>query len=276
MVDVTTSEEFGPAEFNREYYDKSEAKPVLVKDEASDWDANRKWTPEYLDSVLGHQEVTINKLKEDILTLNQPEKVEEQTVPFSEARKLICENGNYYLAQATIKYPITTRIVTGSKGEFARLSMDITQPRFFSDFSKQCYVTNIWFGGDKCKTPLHFDDKDNFFIQIFGEKRILLFSPDQTEYLYQAHGEEHSHISRINIFDPDESKFQLFTESDCSEVIVEPGDMLYIPEGWWHAVETLTTSISVNFWWTSLARHIKLVTRRLSERILPERSNAKE
>lgn len=267
MVDVLSSGEFRREEFNREYYDVVEKEPVLVRNEVADWTATRKWTPEYLDSMLGHQEVTVNILDEDILTLNHPEMVENKTFPFSEARKLICENGNFYLAQATIEYPVTTRILGGKNGEFSKLAGDIMEPRFLDDFTKQCYVTNLWFGGDKCKTPLHFDDKDNFFIQIFGEKRILLFSPTQTEFLYQAHGEEHDHLSRINVFDPDESEFPLFAEAEWSEVVVEPGDLLYIPEGWWHAVETLTTSISLNFWWTSLTRHIREVSRQASERV---------
>lgn len=275
MVDVISSEDFGREEFNREYYKVVEKEPILVKNEVADWDATRKWTPEYLDSMLGNQEVTVSILDEDILTLNHPEKVEYKSVPFPEARKLICENGNFYLAQATVKYPVSTRILVGKNGEFTRLAGDITEPRFLDDFTKQCYVTNLWFGGDKCKTPLHFDDKDNFFIQIFGEKRILLFSPTQTEFLYQAHGEEHDHLSRVNVFDPDESEFPLFAEAEWSEVVVEPGDLLYIPEEWWHAVETLTTSISLNFWWTSLTRHIREVSSQVSKRVFPFPSNEK-
>lgn len=275
MVDVINSEEFDQETFNREYYGGVIKEPVLIRNEVADWDATRKWNPEYLDSILGHQEVTVNILEEDILSLNHPEKMENKTIPFSEARKLICENGNYYLAQATIEYPVTTRIVKGANGDFSRLARDITEPRYLKDITKQCYVTNLWFGGDKCKTPLHFDDKDNFFIQVFGEKRVLLFSPTQTEFLYQAHGEEYDYLSRVNVFDPDESQFPLFTEAEHSEVIVEPGDLLYIPEGWWHAVETLTTSISVNFWWTSLTRHVKEVSSHVSERVFPYLSNDK-
>jgi len=32
-------------------------------------------------------------------------------------------------------------------------------------------------------------------------------------------------------------------------VIVNAGDMLYIPKGYWHHVQSLTTSISISFWW---------------------------
>lgn len=33
---------------------------------------------------------------------------------------------------------------------------------------------------------------------------------------------------------------------DC---ILEPGQMLYIPPGWWHYVKSLSVSFSVSFWW---------------------------
>lgn len=269
MVDTIHSSEFGRDDFNQNYYRSNEKKPVLLKDEVAGWEAARKWNPEYLDRVLGHRKVRVNFLKEDVLSLNHPEKVKEKTLPFSEARRYICEDGNYYLAQATIEYPLTTRIVTGESGEFSELVGDIQRPRYLADFTKQCYVTNLWFGGDRCKTPLHYDDKENFFSQIFGKKRFLLFSPSQTDRLYQSHGETYSHLSRVNVFDPDESKFPRFKDAEGSEVVVEPGDMLYIPKGWWHAVETLSTSISVNSWWTGLVRHVSEELNLLSDRVGP-------
>ena len=33
---------------------------------------------------------------------------------------------------------------------------------------------------------------------------------------------------------------------DC---VLGPGQMLYLPPGWWHYVRSLSTSCSVSFWW---------------------------
>jgi ribosomal protein L16 Arg81 hydroxylase len=35
------------------------------------------------------------------------------------------------------------------------------------------------------------------------------------------------------------------------ECILEPGDTLVIPIGWWHYVRSLSVSFSVSFWWNS-------------------------
>ena len=36
-------------------------------------------------------------------------------------------------------------------------------------------------------------------------------------------------------------------ESECEEIIVEEGDILYHPAGIWHSVECVEDSISINF-----------------------------
>ncbi len=40
---------------------------------------------------------------------------------------------------------------------------------------------------------------------------------------------------------------QLSDLSDC----MQAGDALFIPEGWWHQVDSQDTTIAVNFWWQS-------------------------
>jgi len=44
-------------------------------------------------------------------------------------------------------------------------------------------------------------------------------------------------------------RFPLFREAKYVEAVLEDGEMLYIPVGWWHYVRSLSTSWSVSFWW---------------------------
>ena len=53
-----------------------------------------------------------------------------------------------------------------------------------------------------------------------------------------------------NVVVEDGERFPRFGEwREFREVIVGPGECLYIPAGWWHYIESLTTSYSVSFWW---------------------------
>ncbi|CAP70263.1 uncharacterized protein PODANS_3_3460, partial [Podospora anserina S mat+] len=40
-----------------------------------------------------------------------------------------------------------------------------------------------------------------------------------------------------------------FKRLEYVDCILEPGETLYIPVGWWHYVRGLSVSFSVSFWW---------------------------
>ena len=43
------------------------------------------------------------------------------------------------------------------------------------------------------------------------------------------------------------SRFSKLGEARYVEAVLQPGDMLYIPRGWWHFVKSLSTSISLAY-----------------------------
>ena len=47
----------------------------------------------------------------------------------------------------------------------------------------------------------------------------------------------------------DTSRFPLFHEAPYVDCVLEPGQMLYIPSGWWHFVKAMGVSFSISFWW---------------------------
>lgn len=56
-------------------------------------------------------------------------------------------------------------------------------------------------------------------------------------------------VSQVdNIEAPDVARFPLALEAEYVDVVLGPGDSLYMPSGWWHYVRSLTPSNSVNFW----------------------------
>nr|CAB3252828.1 hypoxia-inducible factor 1-alpha inhibitor [Phallusia mammillata] len=92
-------------------------------------------------------------------------------------------------------------------------------------------------------TPVHYDEQENFFAQVSGFKRCLLFSPDQFECLY-PHPVSHpcDRQSQVNFSNPDYQRFPKFRDAHAVEAIVGPGDVLYIPMYWWHQIESLASA----------------------------------
>lgn len=102
-------------------------------------------------------------------------------------------------------------------------------------------------------TPCHYDEQENFFAQVSGYKRCILFPPCQFEnlYAYPVH-HPHDRQSMVDFDRPDYSKFPKFKEAKGVETILGPGEVLYIPVYWWHHIESLMRmgpTVTVNFWY---------------------------
>ncbi|KAK3579440.1 hypothetical protein CHS0354_028240 [Potamilus streckersoni] len=108
-------------------------------------------------------------------------------------------------------------------------------------------------GMDSNITPAHYDEQENFFAQIKGCKRFLLFDPSNFECLYPFPVyHPHDRQSQVDFDNPDSLRFPKFQDAKAFEAIVGPGDVLYLPMYWWHQVESVPghgTVISVNFWY---------------------------
>ena len=106
----------------------------------------------------------------------------------------------------------------------------------------------FWLGPAGTVTPLHCDYDDNIFAQIWGTKRIFLVPPHHDEFLYVR---EANPVLFGSPFDPERPDFDAYPLARGAapvECIVEPGDMLYVPAGWYHQVRALTFALSVNRW----------------------------
>jgi hypothetical protein len=106
----------------------------------------------------------------------------------------------------------------------------------------------FWLGPAGTVTPLHCDYDDNIFAQIWGSKRIFLAPPHHDALLYPSEANAILFGSPFNPEAPDYEKFPLARQASMIECIVQPGDMLYVPAGWYHQVRALTFSLSSNRW----------------------------
>lgn len=112
---------------------------------------------------------------------------------------------------------------------------------------------NAWIGTGGTRTPLHFDSYDNFFVQVVGIKYIRLYSQQEAPKLYviksgsTAYAKQ-GNMSAVDCEKEDYLSHPLAESAEYTEIVMFPGDTLYIPAKTWHYVRGLSTSISLNFW----------------------------
>ena len=117
-------------------------------------------------------------------------------------------------------------------------------PAYFSKMGPP----RFWLGPAGTVTPLHCDYDDNIFAQVWGTKRIFLVPPHHDEFLYTSQANAILFGSPFNPEAPDFDKFPLARQAMAIECMVHPGDMLYVPAGWYHQVSAQTFSLSANRW----------------------------
>ncbi|KAL6071303.1 Radical S-adenosyl methionine domain-containing protein 2 [Balamuthia mandrillaris] len=114
-------------------------------------------------------------------------------------------------------------------------------------------------GGAVSHTRIHADAASNLYLQVEGRKEWLLFPSDQAPYLYPLPRGRNNIAYMSIIHDPrtllegqkqdkEESRnnkkpsFKAFGMAQGWRVVLEPGDLLYIPAFVWHGVTNLGTA----------------------------------
>jgi hypothetical protein len=100
----------------------------------------------------------------------------------------------------------------------------------------------LWFGPAGTVTPLHHDLTNNFMAQIIGRKRVRLIAPCEVNQLYN-----HRHcFSPVDGRAPDLQRFPAMDGVQLLDCELAPGEILFLPVGWWHWVEALDVSVTVS------------------------------
>ncbi|HEU0100388.1 MAG TPA: cupin-like domain-containing protein [Allosphingosinicella sp.] len=123
-----------------------------------------------------------------------------------------------------------------------------------TDLPDDRVVPRAWIGNRITVAP-HYDLKENIGIVVAGRRRFTLFPPEQLANLYVGPFEltpAGTPISLVDLAAPDLERFPRFAEAmaHAQTAILEPGDAIYIPFHWWHAVDSLgPVNFFVNYWW---------------------------
>jgi lysine-specific demethylase 8 len=217
-------------------------KPVLISQSAKNWPALKKWSTEFFEKNIGEKTITLNSFRyfsNKIVRTILPE------MSIAEAIKTMNNNSNqderYYLLRDSIP------------NNYPELLADIQDIPWLD--SKIFCSRDLWFGDGLNITPLHFDAADNFVTSIFGSKTFYLYPPKNTDSLYPHNLLTQGRFNFSQVVSRSYASnqlFPLFFERDCYKVDIHPGDILYIPIGWWHEVHThLNRSASITYFFNT-------------------------
>lgn len=212
-------------------------RPVVLTDLADDWPARRRWSPQDLKARFGHLEVEIQAER------NSDPQYEQNKLNLRRAQRLGDFVDRVLAGGPTNDYYLTANNEVLRRPEFAALLADIGTMPPFCDATQLARLSSFWFGPAGTVTPLHHDTLMLLHTQIVGRKRWRFISPLETPKLYNHSGV----FSPIDVDRPDLARYPLFAQAHMLEVVVEPGETVFLPLGWWHQVTSLDVSLSFSF-----------------------------
>ncbi len=212
-------------------------RPVVLTDVAEDWPAMRRWSPDYLREQIGHLEVDVQVGRNSDALFEQNKEKLRKRMRVADFVDLVVNGG------ATNDHYLTANDEMMRRPEFLPLLNDIGRMPPICDPALLSTAASFWFGPAGTRTPLHHDTLMLFHTQIVGRKRWRFISPLQTPLLYNRMGV----YSPIDLDAPDYERYPLFRQAQVLDVVLEPGDTLFLPLAWWHAVDSLETSLSFSF-----------------------------
>jgi len=104
-------------------------------------------------------------------------------------------------------------------------------------------TAKLWFGPKGTVTPLHHDEHSILFLQIYGRRQFKLISSFDLPKIYLRK----NFYSAVDLENIDAEQYPKFLNASVADVTLEPGDILFLPLGWWHWAKSLDISISATF-----------------------------
>jgi hypothetical protein len=223
------------AEFVRDYLKPN--RPVVIGGALTEWKAFGTWTPQFFKERYGAKVLKIDR-----------------EYRFDEYIDLVERSGDEHPAPYLFHLYIDA--------EFPELLEDI-EPwpvyltpnwlgrRFLpGNVGRQLHDDSrpgLFVGGLSTTCPsLHYDFQyHSFSFQLYGRKKFYLYDPAQTPFVYPK--ADKKILSEVkDVERPDLGRFPLFAKASPVSCVLEPGELLFIPSGWWHTTRLLGESVSVS------------------------------
>ncbi len=230
---IDTVDHISPETFKENYY--RPMKPLVIKDVAKSWPAYTKWNWDYFIDIVGQTEVGVyNNVKSDAYT---PINTADAYMKFGD-----------YLRKVKAG-PLDLRIFLFNIFQHApQITADFTWPEeLMRGFVKKYPM--LFVGGQGSITHMHFDIDLSHILhtQFVGRKRVLLFPYEEKSKLYRKPWEVLSVANYAGYHEKfDYENFPAVKLARGYEVILEHGDTLFMPAGYWHHMEYLDAGFAMS------------------------------
>jgi len=221
-------------EFLREFY--APGRPAVISGEIDHWPALREWSADYLVAAVGDAMVEFQGGRSEGELFERYKDRHSRQLPFAEfmARATAQEGNDIYLTAYNSR--CNTEALQCLERDLRPL------PELLAEDGRARGM--FWIGPAGTFTPLHHDLTNNLLVQLVGRKRVVLVDALHLPRLYN---DQHVFSEIEDLTDPalDLARYTKLAGLSAHEVVLEPGQMLYIPLGWWHQVEALDFSVSL-------------------------------
>ncbi|KAI0781372.1 Clavaminate synthase-like protein [Trametes elegans] len=191
-----------------------------------------------------------------------------------------------YLAQHSLlkQFPALQGDIIVPDYVYSALDPPDNYPQYAPPHNEEQLVLNAWLGPAGTVSPAHTDPFFNFYAQVVGQKTIWLAPPEVSAHMYPYPSKEAtpnpvsdlaegvlprnpaanqespsmSNTTRVDVFlGSDEEVSQSKAEFPdfwreavpaAMSITLFPGDLLFFPPGWWHAMRSEEMSFSVSMW----------------------------
>ncbi len=225
-------------EFLARYYAAN--RPVILTGEMADWPALARWTPEYLKTAIGARPIEFQGGRTRDRQFEMNKDAHRQEAPFDVFIDQILRPGagnDAYLTAYNSER--NAEVLSALHGDLGFLDK-------FLDRQAALPHGMMWIGPAGTVTSLHHDLTNNFIAQIVGRKRIRLAPAAEVGKIYNVR-HVFSEIPDLEAPDVDLARHPRLAELRLYDVLLEPGEILFVPLGWWHQVKSLDFSVTVTF-----------------------------
>jgi predicted 2-oxoglutarate/Fe(II)-dependent dioxygenase YbiX len=222
-----------------DFFDRyfSANRPVALRGAFSSSEAVARWSPDYFARNYGDVPIAITAERQTADDYETHFRQTIRTILFSDfVERLDNETGNDFYLVARNNFFENPRL--------SHLRDHLAPPAgIINDHDRSPGSVKLWIGPKGTVTPLHFDEHSILFAQLYGTKHFKLIPSFDYPLLYvRSH-----YYSEIDPESVDFDRHPRFARACIMNVILGPGDGLFLPAGWWHWVRSLSTSISATF-----------------------------